>query len=622
MRKQQQAKGKRAKWLAAIFLASTLLVVVLDLAGTRRQGESEARNQAAGLSELLEERLSSGLRETSLILKSASDSTLVQLLLNKHMLSQEQEQRIDLQMHGKLRQMPYLKQIDILDSSCYLLYSSQKHSPSSQLKTDYCRWYHRNGAQDSSFTSTRREQGQDGIVLVQKLLNQDDEAIGMVVGVLDRHFFQAEVAKLPVGRFGEILVLDQRQMLQASWPAQAGRMDQPLNELQSTEVLDRHDNYLQFRARSILDQEMRLYSSRLMEGFPFRVVVGIAERDFTRAYNDKATLAVLAWLFTAGLTMLTLRNHLASIRQNRLLSTSAARIRESEELARLTLDTAPVALLLVATDTLRILRANAPAREMLQLPAAPQRADGQTAMLDLPLQLAPVCDWLRSGEIVANREAELERADQSKLWAIVSVELMPQQQIPAALIALYDISERKALENELEEKNRLLNEMAITDPLTRLSNRRHADQTLKEELQRCERYSQPMSVAVFDIDHFKQFNDSFGHQAGDNVLLAVANAAVDCTRSTDVCARIGGEEFLVIFPCTRLRDAEKVMARVQQVLAGTVFPFTDEKVTFSGGITAWRPGDTPSSMLSRADKLLYQAKMAGRDLMLSDGNPD
>ena len=91
MRKQQQAKGKRAKWLAAIFLASTLLVVVLDLAGTRRQGESEARNQAAGLSELLEERLSSGLRETSLILKSASDSNLVQLLLNKHMLSQEQE---------------------------------------------------------------------------------------------------------------------------------------------------------------------------------------------------------------------------------------------------------------------------------------------------------------------------------------------------------------------------------------------------------------------------------------------------------------------------------------------------------------------------------------------------
>lgn len=622
MRKQQQAKGKRAKWLAAIFLASTLLVVILDLAGTRRQGESEARNQAAGLSELLEERLSSGLRETSLILKSASDSNLVQLLLNKHLLSPEQEQRIDVQMRSKLRQMPNLKQIDILDSSCYVLYSSQKHSPSSQLKTDYCRWYHRNGGQDSSFTSTRQEQGQDGIVLVQKLLNQDDEAIGMVVGVLDKHFFQAEVAKLPVGRFGEILVLDQRQVLQASWPAQKGKTEQALNELQSTDVLDRHDNYLQFRARSILDQEVRLYSSRLMEGFPFRVVVGIAERDFTRAYNDKATLAILAWLFTAGLTMLTLRNHLASIRQNRLLSASAARIRESEELARLTLDTAPVALVLVATDGLRILRANAPARDMLQLPAAPLRADGQSAMLDLPLQLSPVCDWLRSGEVVSNREAELERADQSKLWAIVSVELMPQQQIPAALIALYDISERKALENELEEKNRLLNQMAITDPLTRLSNRRHADQTLKEELQRCERYSQPMSVAVFDIDHFKQFNDSFGHQAGDNVLLAVANAAVDCTRSTDVCARIGGEEFLVIFPCTRLRDAEKVMARIQQVLASTVFPFTDEKVTFSGGITDWRPGDTPSGMLSRADKLLYQAKMAGRDLMLSDGNTE
>ncbi|MBV8680536.1 MAG: diguanylate cyclase [Aquitalea sp.] len=622
LRKQQLGNGKLAKWLAAIFLASTLLVVVLDLAGSRQQGESEARNQAAGLSELLEERLSSGLRETSLILKSASDSNLVQQLLNNRLLSQEQQQRLDLQMRSKLRQMPYLKQIDILDSTCYVLYSSEKSGPASQLKTDYCRWYHRNGAPDSNFTSTRKEQAQNGIVLVQKLLNQDDEVVGMVVGVLDKRFFQAEVSKLPVGHYGEILVLDQRQMLLASWPEYGDNNGQPLNEMQSSEVLDRHDNYLQFRASSILDQEVRLYSSRLMEGFPFRVIVGIAERDFTRAYNDKATLALLAWLFTAGLTLLILRSHLASIRQNQLLQASAARIRDSEEKARLTLDTAPVALILVATDSMRIMRANAPARDMLQLPAKPAGHEAKGDLLDLPLQLSPVTDWLASGEVVSNREVELEREDRSKLWAIVSVEVMPLQQIPTALIALYDISERKALEQELEEKNRLLNEMAITDPLTRLCNRRHADQALKEELQRCERYSQPMSVAVFDIDHFKQFNDSFGHQAGDNVLLAVANAAVDCTRNTDICARIGGEEFLVLFPCTRLRDAEKVMARIQQVLAGTVFPFTKDKVTFSGGITDWRPGDTPSAILNRADKLLYQAKMAGRDLMLSDGNED
>jgi diguanylate cyclase (GGDEF)-like protein len=135
--------------------------------------------------------------------------------------------------------------------------------------------------------------------------------------------------------------------------------------------------------------------------------------------------------------------------------------------------------------------------------------------------------------------------------------------------------------------------MAITDPLTRLCNRRHADQVLREELQRCERYSQPMSVAVFDIDHFKQFNDSFGHQAGDNVLLAVANALIDCTRSMDVCARIGGEEFLVIFPCTRLRDAEKVMARVQQVLASTIFP---SPMTRSPSVAALPTGDRETAL--------------------------
>ena len=131
---------------------------------------------------------------------------------------------------------------------------------------------------------------------------------------------------------------------------------------------------------------------------------------------------------------------------------------------------------------------------------------------------------------------------------IVSLRPLGERSPPSTLVALYDISSRKQLEQQLQESNQQLSEMAATDPLTHLYNRRYADMMLKDEISRCERYGQSMTIAVFDIDHFKQFNDRHGHQAGDNVLVAVANALTDTTRNTDICARVGGEEFLVIFP--------------------------------------------------------------------------
>jgi hypothetical protein len=131
--------------------------------------------------------------------------------------------------------------------------------------------------------------GQDGIVLVQKLLNQDDETVGMVVGMLDRHFFQAEVAKLPVGRLAKSWYWTSARCCRPAGRHRTSDSEQPLNELQSTEVLERHDNYLQFRASSILDQEAKAVQLAHDGRLPFRVVVGIAERDFTRAYHDKAT---------------------------------------------------------------------------------------------------------------------------------------------------------------------------------------------------------------------------------------------------------------------------------------------------------------------------------------------
>ena len=616
-RKHGSRSARHAKWGAALFLLVTLGLVLLDLAVSYRQVESEAGRQASGLSQLLAERLSSGIHEAGLILQSSNQIPEVQHLLRNGGQSPEAQQKLEQKLQQQLQLAPYLSQIEIVDTACQTIFSSNRSSLPRSRHNEFCRWLHRIDPQESNYTVVMHSPTEGGIVLANKLHDGDGNLIGMATGLINHNFFQDEVSRLTVGEHGEILVLDQRQLTVARWPQVAGHDPQSYRPLQAHMILSHDANQTLFSAPSSFDGSMRLYSMRQTGSYPFQVAVGISRQDFTRYVWDKAWLALPGWLFVAALTLLALRKHLSNLRQHQQLLRGSERIRDSEEQARLVLDTAPLALLLVNPHTCRIQHANAPARELLRLPP---RAPDESASheLNLPLKLQPVEQWLAENEDVMQREVELELEDQSRLWAIVSLQKLGRGNHPSSLIALYDISGRKLLEQQLHESNLQLAEMAVTDPLTRLYNRRHADTVLRDEISRCERYGQTMAIAVFDIDHFKKFNDQHGHQAGDNVLVAVANALRDTTRNTDINARIGGEEFMVIFPYTRLRDAQKVMSRMQMALTRSTVSVVEQPITFSGGITDWRPGDTPSQMASRADKLLYEAKLAGRNIILCD----
>lgn len=184
-----------------------------------------------------------------------------------------------------------------------------------------------------------------------------------------------------------------------------------------------------------------------------------------------------------------------------------------------------------------------------------------------------------------------------------------------------DITTRVHAELALKESEVRYKELSIVDELTGLFNKRHFNETLRQESDRAMRYDHPLSMIIMDIDNFKHFNDTYGHAEGDRVLAIMGKIISESIRTTDRGNRYGGEEFTVILPDTGSEEAIAVAERIRQHFAEHDFyPRNGEKVnkTVSLGITQLRPEDTPNSFLKRADKNLYQAKESGKNRHVID----
>ena len=182
----------------------------------------------------------------------------------------------------------------------------------------------------------------------------------------------------------------------------------------------------------------------------------------------------------------------------------------------------------------------------------------------------------------------------------------------------------RELENRMEKASKRMTRLIMTDELTGLSNRRYVRERLKEEFDRCRRYSLPVSCLMVDIDHFKMINDEFGHPAGDTVLRRLAKLLAGNLRSGDICARVGGEEFLILLPHTMLSGALVVANRTRRTVADTVFRLRRKqmRITVSVGVcnlSAHGP-KTANDFLRMADDALYVAKRKGRNRVESYGS--
>jgi diguanylate cyclase (GGDEF)-like protein len=174
---------------------------------------------------------------------------------------------------------------------------------------------------------------------------------------------------------------------------------------------------------------------------------------------------------------------------------------------------------------------------------------------------------------------------------------------------------------ELAAINVALETLSVTDGLTGLFNHKHLIQTLETELARAQRHKHPLSVLMIDVDHFKQYNDQFGHQLGDKLLADIAALFKRTTRSIDYVARYGGDEFLLLLHEVASADALLLADRVRDAVAAAAFGPGDHKVTVSIGVASYpEHGETAEAVIASADAGLYRAKRSGRnEVVLASG---
>lgn len=189
-------------------------------------------------------------------------------------------------------------------------------------------------------------------------------------------------------------------------------------------------------------------------------------------------------------------------------------------------------------------------------------------------------------------------------------------EVQAVCITVFDVTDISIYQNQLKDAMVKLEDMSIRDGLTEIYNRRYIETQLGAEFDRCKRYDGTMSTILFDLDHFKNVNDTYGHLAGDEVLRQVSKSLVDVLRTSDVAGRYGGEEFTVILPNTSLEGALKSAERIRSAIEGLHIEFDGQHipVTVSIGVTEFRK-DTESheAMLQEADIALYVCKENGRN---------
>lgn len=164
---------------------------------------------------------------------------------------------------------------------------------------------------------------------------------------------------------------------------------------------------------------------------------------------------------------------------------------------------------------------------------------------------------------------------------------------------------------------------ALTDALTGIANRKALNERLRESMEEAEETGVPMCVLMLDIDFFKKFNDTYGHQLGDQVLRLVARTLTECIKGRDLAARYGGEEFVILLPLTSIDNAFKLANHIRETVAAKriINRTTGDslgQITLSIGASRYRPGEDSEALIKRADEALYAAKRRGRNLVLSE----
>jgi diguanylate cyclase len=228
-------------------------------------------------------------------------------------------------------------------------------------------------------------------------------------------------------------------------------------------------------------------------------------------------------------------------------------------------------------------------------------------------------------EALADAKEEIARTgNRDQLRIIVESLVRTTRDVEVANQALQQrLSDSHQEIKTLEKNLAVVRTESLTDPLTTLANRKFFNNAIHRMISEAETRGNPLSVVLTDIDHFKNFNDSYGHLTGDQVLRLVATAVKQEIKGQDIAARYGGEEFAILLPRTALTSAVTVADHIRGSVMRKelIRRSTGEslgRVTISLGVATWRRGDTISTLMERADACLYAAKRGGRNCVIAE----
>jgi diguanylate cyclase (GGDEF)-like protein/PAS domain S-box-containing protein len=591
----------------ALAMSACVLSVVIWKAMDAKAAILEiGRTDAQNLSHSLAEHAAHTLQAADITM-----SDMVELLRYRQPLPE----RFNEYLASTVSALPQIREIGVLDADGDWKYSSLPELPHYNNSDRQYFIYHRDtpgpalriGAPIKS-----RLTGLPTIILSKRISREDGSFAGVLLAAIDSDYFDAFYSRFQLGAGGAISLMRSDGVVLMRWPLSNIVTDISKTELFATQLKLNSVGY--YRTTSPFDGKTKYFGYEKASQYPIVVTVARSESELLASWwTDLRSDALVAGVLLC--TIILLAALLSS--EFRFRMKTERELREREAKYRLFADN--IADILILFDGRGTLLYISPAVEPV-LGLRGQDLIGKSCFdLVHPDDKERLAVSARNGALVPTNNIlfRIARGDQSMAWIEINFKLVSETDNSGEaqfVGVLRDVTQRKMMEDELNSLNARLAQLATTDGLTGLSNRRTFDGFLRREFAA----RNTISMLLFDIDNFKGYNDTYGHQAGDECLKAVAAAIADATSGTSgMSARYGGEEFAIILPnvseAGALRVAEAVRLTVRSLGVRNAAA-SRGYVTVSVGISAKTEATLDETILvGDADLALYEAKRLGRN---------
>jgi diguanylate cyclase (GGDEF)-like protein/PAS domain S-box-containing protein len=615
----------RLPFWAALFVTMVCIAIV-GLSGWREWSSRDVQLKNA---EVDMENLARSLTQHAEDTVELADAILIGLASRLETNGADTAAMVGIQNFLELRKatLGRIRGLFVYDETGRWLATSEKVSLSGLNNSDRAYFQHHQVWDDRQAYLGRPIKSRSGsqwIITVSRRFNHaDGRFAGVVLATIDTAYFSQFYRQFDIGPNGSVTLLSADGILMARSIDDGTFVGRDMSATPLIKDRLSRASASAYYFKSPLDGMQRLSSFRFSERYPIVLLATQAQEDVLANWRQ-GTVARIAFIFALTLLIGVIGSYLVRqlFERQRMAGALAAKEADFRLLAEESSD------MVTRIDfNERILYASPSCSRILgwypeQLVGTPALAGVNLA--DLPRVKQAVAGLKRGDSEEARVLYRTRHRDKVEIWIETSLRVTKNTDtgIVDGVVAISrDMTEHKDLQDKLAA-------LATSDSLTGLANRRSFDKRLEQEWARAMREGTPVSLLMIDIDHFKQFNDRYGHQAGDDCLRVVGRVLSEqARRPADLAARYGGEEFVFLLPNTDAQGCERVGMRVCDAIRGIELPshmkiaskFVNASV---GGATAW-PSDATAldcgSLVGAADRALYAAKNGGRDCLVMSG---